>query len=164
MDFNTLEGMSLVVEEIQTFNKGFTPIGRPYWLTTPDKRQNQRAGSVVVAFATEAEANRAIRHRLYIGGISVRVGKLYLTAPTTQCRKCQGFGHLDSYCRRAPTCRLCAGNHATEQHHCNTCQAKGTSCPHLEPKCSNCKQAHTANTRSCEVLQAIKSRPSTTLL
>ena len=54
--------MSLVVEEIQTFNKGLTPIGRPYWLTSSDKRQNQRAGSVVVAFATEAEANRAIQH------------------------------------------------------------------------------------------------------
>ena len=75
--------MSLVVEEIQTFNKGLTPIRTPYWLTSPDKRQNQRAGLVVVAFATEEEANRAIRHRLYIAGISVRVLKFYSIAPTT---------------------------------------------------------------------------------
>jgi len=61
--------MSLVVDEIQTFNKGLKPIGTPYWLTSSDKRQNQRAGSIVVAFATEDKANQAIRHRLYIGGI-----------------------------------------------------------------------------------------------
>jgi hypothetical protein len=163
LDFNTPEGMDLVVDEIQTFNKGFTPIGTPYWLTSLDKRQNQRAGAVVVAFATEEEATRAIRNRLYIAGISVRVEKLYSTAPTTQCQNCQGFGHLDSYCKRTPICKLCAGNHATKQHFCNTCQAKGTSCPHLEPKCSNCQQAHTANTRSCEVLLAIRNKTFTTL-
>lgn len=121
LDFNTPEGMDLVVDEIQTFNKGLTPIGTPYWLTSSDKRQNQRAGSVVVAFATEEEASRAIRNRLYIAGISVRAEKLYSTAPTTQCQKCQGFGHLDSYYKRTPTCKLCAGDHATKQHFCNTC-------------------------------------------
>ena len=70
-DFNNLSEMDLVTKEIKTFNKGLAPIGTPYWLTTPEKRANQRAGSVVVAFATAKEASRAIRHRLYIAGISV---------------------------------------------------------------------------------------------
>lgn len=157
-DFNNPEGMALVVEEIKTFNKGLTPIGTPYWLTSADRRQNQRAGSVVVAFATEDEAKKAIRHRLYIAGISVRVEKLQSTAPTTQCQKCQGFGHLDSYCKRGSICKLCGDKHATQQHHCNTCYAKGTRCPHLAPKCANCQEAHTADTRSCEVLLAIKNK------
>jgi hypothetical protein len=75
--------MQLVVDEITTFNQGFKPIETPYWLTSEAKRANQLAGSVVVAFATESEATRAIRHRLYIGGASVRVEKLYSVAPTT---------------------------------------------------------------------------------
>ena len=40
--------MDLIVEEIKTFNKDLVPIGTPYWLTSSEKRLNQRAGSVVV--------------------------------------------------------------------------------------------------------------------
>jgi hypothetical protein len=157
-DFDTPNGMQLVVDEITTFNQGFKPIGTPYWLTTEAKRKNQLAGSVVVAFATEEEANRAIRQRLYIAGISVRVEKLYSVAPTTQCGKCQGYGHLDNNCKKAPRCQLCSENHATTQHKCSICPIKGAKCPHLAPKCSNCKGAHTANTETCEILLAIKSK------
>ena len=53
--------MALVKEEIVTFNKGLNPIGQPYWLSSKDNRQIKRAGSVAVAFATEEEANRALR-------------------------------------------------------------------------------------------------------
>jgi hypothetical protein len=165
-DFDNPTGMDLIIEEIKTFNKGFSPIGTPHWLTSQEKRQNpnQQAGSVVVAFATTEEANRAIRHRLYIAGISVRVEKLYTTASTTQCQKCQGFGHLENHCKYSAICRLCAGKHSTKQHHCTTCSAKGTRCPHLVPKCANCKEAHTADLKSCEVLIAIKKKKATTTL
>jgi hypothetical protein len=162
-DFNSPEGMGLVLEEIKTFNKGLNPIGTPYWLTPASKRLTQRAGSVAVAFATEAEATRAIRNRLYIAGISARVEKLYSTAPTTQCTKCQGFGHLDSYCKKSPTCRLCSEKHATKQHYCTTCKAKGSPCPHLEPKCINCKGSHAADNKACEILLAIKNKATTTI-
>jgi hypothetical protein len=157
-DFDTPNGMELIISEITTFNKGFTPIGTLYWLTSAEKRQYQQAGSVVVAFATLEEANRAIRHRLYVAGISVRVKKLYTTAPSSQCQNCQAFGHLDSYCRFKPNCRLCSENHATEQHYCAICKAKGAKCAHLAPKCVNCKEAHTADTKTCEIFLAIKSK------
>jgi hypothetical protein len=38
-DFNNEQGMSLIVDEIKTFNKGLTPIGSPYWLTSAENRQ-----------------------------------------------------------------------------------------------------------------------------
>jgi hypothetical protein len=158
IDFNTPEGMELIKEEIKTFNKGLNPIGTPYWLTAPEKRGSQRGGSVAIAFATETEANRAIQNRLYIAGISVRVEKHYFTAPSTQCPKCQGYGHLENYCRRMPKCRLCGESHTTVQHYCNICKTKGSKCPHLEPKCCNCSSSHTANTKTCEVLLAIKNK------
>lgn len=156
-DFNTEGGMDLIHTEITTFNEGYTPIGTPYWLTSQDKRANQRAGSVVVAFKTELEAKRAIRHRLYVAGISVRVEKLFSTPKTTQCSNCQSFGHLSSYCKHNVACRLCAENHPTAQHNCNICKAKGRSCIHLAPKCKNCKEPHVANSRDCEVMQALRS-------
>ena len=153
--------MALIIDEILTFNKGLKPIGTPYWLTSPDKRLNQRAGSVAVAFATKEEADRAIRNRLYIAGLSVRVEKLYSTSPSTQCQKCQGFGHLENHCKKGLFCRLCGEKHATQQHYCNSCQAKGVRCQHLAPKCANCSEPHTADTKSCEVLLAIKHKAPT---
>ena len=161
-DFNNVKEIVLIIDKIKTFNKGLFYIGTLYWLISAEKRLHQLAGSVVVAFATEAEASQAIRHRLYVAGISVRVEKLHTTAPTTQCFKCQGFGHLDTYCKHMPTCRLCGSKHATQQHKCSTCSAKGTRCPHLVPKCANCKEAHSADFKSCEVLIAIKATKATT--
>ena len=162
-DFNNPSGMQLIVDEIKTFNKGFTPIGTPYWLTSASNRQNQLAGSVAIAFATEEEAKRAIKNRLYIAGISVRVEKLYTTAPSTQCTKCQGFGHLDSYCKKTPKCALCSEDHATIQHYCTSCKTKGKKCIHLAPNCANCKQAHTATDKCCEVYLAAKTRTNATI-
>ena len=156
-DFNNEAGMDMILQEIKTFNEGYNPVGTPFWLTAKDKRASQYKGSVVVAFKTEAEATKAIRNRLYIAGISVRVDKLYSTAKSTQCTKCQGYGHLPSYCKKKPICRLCSEVHATSQHKCNTCQSS-QSCIHLTPKCINCKGAHIASSKSCEVYLAIKNK------
>jgi hypothetical protein len=123
LDFNCPEGMDMIVDEIKTFNEGLNPIGKPYWMSSAITRATKRSGSVAIAFATEEEASKAIRNRLYIAGISVRVEKLHSVAPTTQCQICQGFGHLDTYCRKDPICRLCAGSHSTKQHRCNTCKS-----------------------------------------
>jgi hypothetical protein len=156
MDFHIENGPELILEEIKTFNKGFNPIGKPYWLTSPEKRMNQIAGSMVISFSSEEEAKKAIRNRLYIAGLSVRVVKFTSTAPTTQCNKCQSFGHIDQNCKKSAKCGLCSENHTTIQHYCNICKTKGKKCIHLEPKCANCKLPHLANDKTCEVLIAIK--------
>ena len=157
--------MSLLVDEIRTFNKdlNLNPIGKPYWKSDPEKRQMSRAGSVAIAFATEAEATRAIRNRLFVAGISVRVEKLYTASPTRQCLNCQGFGHLDHYCRKPTRCAYCAEEHATKQHYCGVCKKTGYKCLHLVPKCANCHGAHTANHRSCETFTAISNKTAITL-
>ncbi|TVY31300.1 hypothetical protein LSUB1_G008744 [Lachnellula subtilissima] len=65
--------MDLIKDEIRTFNKGLTPLGNLYWILSPENRARQTAGSIAIAFATPEEASTAIRNRLYIAGISVRV-------------------------------------------------------------------------------------------
>ena len=62
-----------------------------------------------------------------------------------------------------PTCRLCGSKHATQQHKCSTCSAKGTRCPHLVPKCANCKEAHTADFKLYKTLIVIKNKKTTTI-
>ena len=109
--FNNPEGMDLLINEIKIFNKGLNPISKLYQLTLADKRQIQLAGFIIIAFTTEQEANKAIKNKLYIANISVRVKKAYFTALSTQCSKCQGFGHLDTYCRKSPNCKFCEENH-----------------------------------------------------
>jgi len=159
-DFDNEEGMDLIVEEIKTFNKGLTPIGRPYWATSRDKRQNgfTRSGSVVVAFPTEIQAKRAIQNRLYIAGISARVEKYYTVASTVQCNKCTGFGHVEHLCKRSPKCILCGEDHVIQEHYCSICKKKGSSCNHLTPKCNNCQGTHLASNKLCEVYLAVKAK------
>jgi hypothetical protein len=160
-DFDHPQGMALIIDEIKTFNKGFTPVGLPYWLTSTENRKEQRAGSIVVSFPTEEQAKRALYNRLYVAGMSVRVRKYYPTASTAQCTKCGGFGHLSSFCKKRYSCLLCSEPHATEQHHCSVCKKNGTKCMHLAPKCINCRGTHTADSKQCEVYQALKNRPTT---
>ncbi|KAF1984490.1 hypothetical protein K402DRAFT_395510, partial [Aulographum hederae CBS 113979] len=95
-----------VFSEISLYNDGLQAIGDPYWLTSAEKRKVQKAGSIVVAFATEKEASYCIRNRVYIAGISARVEKMYSTPVNAQCRQCQGFDHLESRCRNPPKCQL----------------------------------------------------------
>jgi hypothetical protein len=166
-EFDTPEGMDLVLEEIKIFNKGLEPIGQPYWATSKEKRDSglQRAGSVVVAFPTEAQANRAIKNRLLIAGISAKVVKYHTISSTAQCTRCAGYGHLDSICKKDPKCLLCGEGHVTENHFCSICKKKGKKCPHVTTKCSNClSTAHSASSKLCEVYLAIKQATTATTI
>lgn len=84
-DFTEEYSLDLIKEEIQEYNRSLNlrAIGTPYWLTSIEKRATQRGGAVVVAFATEEEAKRAISNRLNIVGLSVRVERLHVVSPTT---------------------------------------------------------------------------------
>lgn len=159
-DFDNANFGEMVKDEIKTFNHGLNIIGNPYWLTSEEKRPHQFSGSIVVAFATEIEAQRAIRNRLYMAGRSLKVEKQYSVAPTSQCSKCQGFGHLDSRCTRPEKCQICAGNHHTKLHRCTSCPSKGKACVHTLVKCINCGLNHKADDLSCEVYRALKDRPT----
>lgn len=157
-EFSGTRGMDLILEEIKTFNPEFKPIGTPFWLTPSSKRAHQQEGAIVIAFATKSEAELAIRKRLYIAGISTRVEKFYESKPTTQCQKCQGFGHQDTHCKRNPSCGLYGGKHITAIHLCIVCNIRGKLCSRLITKCSNCQGNHTASSKSCEIFKSIQQK------
>lgn len=163
-EFNINEGLldfELVLNEIRTFNKGLEPIGKSYWATTRSTRESglKRIGTIIIAFPTEDQANRAIKNRLYIAGISAKVAKFIAISSTAQCKKCAGFGHSDLFCKKEPKCILCAENHITSTHFCTTCKKTNTKCNHLSIKCVNCKSiTHSADSKLCEVYLAIKNK------
>ena len=159
-EYFTNEDLVILKSEIPTFNKGLQIVGNPFWLTSEEKRRNQRTGSACIAFKTEQEALKAIRNRLYVLGISVRAEKLHSTPRSTQCQKCQKFGHTETRCQGNPTCKICGEAHPTGLHRCNTCGAKGRICSHTLLSCSNCKRAHTADNKTCEIYQATLLRSS----
>jgi hypothetical protein len=71
-DFDVDNGLASIREEIETYNSGLKPTNDPIWLTSQTKRREVQGASVLVTFQTEEEAKRAIRHRLFIGGASLR--------------------------------------------------------------------------------------------
>jgi hypothetical protein len=71
-DFDVENGLASIREEIETYNSGLKSISDPIWLTSQSKRREVQGASVLVTFQTEEEAKRAIRHRLFIGGTSLR--------------------------------------------------------------------------------------------
>jgi len=154
--FNTEGGMDLIVDEIKTFNQGLEPVGVPYWLTSKERRQNQRAGTVVVAFKTEKEANTVVRHGISIAGLRLRAEKMLRTPRTSQCSRCLGFGHRDIKCRKAFKCRLCAEEHSSKQHKCGACESTEL-CQHIKAKCLNCNGEHTADSKDCKTYLTIRN-------
>jgi hypothetical protein len=152
--FDSENGMELVKEEINTFNKhlNLKLTGQPYWLTTREKRDDpfRLHGSVVVSFEKEEDAIKALRNRINIAGISAKTERFNSVSPTSQCRNCCGFGHHQDHCKRQVACKICGERHATAQHKCSTCGSAGRFCSHTTPKCANCGSDHQADSKNCE--------------
>lgn len=154
-DFANPDALDLVAREISEFNPEVKTIGKPYWLKPVANRgPAQQYASAVVAFATEGEANNALRRRLLVGGRLCKVVKMWQTSKTTLCSHCHQFGHKAEHCKDPPTCALCAEPHVTAEHSCIHCTVKGRSCPHTQTKCVNCGEDHPSTSRDCPVLAA----------
>jgi hypothetical protein len=125
------------------------PITRPVWLSTEKNRSEKRHASVLIAFETKEEADRALRNRLYIAGVSMRVTEFTPKSSIEQCIKCQGFNHSIKACKKAYACSFCGKDHPTRLHTCLECKTRGNSCVHTVIRCSNCLGPHKATDKTC---------------
>jgi hypothetical protein len=115
-----------------------------------------------VAFPTEIQANRAIKNRLLIAGISAKVVKYHTISSTVQYSKYTGFGHLDSICKREPKYLLYSKSYVTENHFCPICKKKGKKYPYITTKYSNCSSTiYSASSKLYKVYLAIKQATTT---
>ncbi|KAF7579544.1 hypothetical protein PtrM4_037840 [Pyrenophora tritici-repentis] len=152
------ETLEILHTEIPAYNNGLQITGNPYWISR--EWQNKKNSSIVIAFKTAEDAAR-LGGRITILGQTLFTEKFKPIAASTQCLNCQQFGHPATRCRNQPACNLCGEEHATTTHKCSVCNTKGKPCNHTLPHCSNCKEPHFANSKECELYQAVtKSIPA----
>jgi hypothetical protein len=84
--FNFAEGIKLLKNEIEIFN-GIHPVA-VNWLSSSQNRDMKKHCSAVIAFDSEAAANKALKSRLLITNISVRTAKYEEKRTTKQYKKC----------------------------------------------------------------------------
>lgn len=65
-----------------------------------------------------------------------------------QCKNCQDYNHVRTFCHRRPKCVKCAGDHKSSE-----CKLDKNS----KPKCTNCKEEHTANYRGCPYARGLQA-------
>ena len=152
------ETLEILHTEIPAYNNGLQITGNPYWISR--EWQNKKNSSIVIAFKTAEDAAK-LGGRITILGQTLFTEKFKPIAASTQCLNCQQFGHPATRCRNQPACNLCGKEHATTTHKCSVCNTKGKPCNYTLPHCSNCKEPHFANSKECELYQAVtKSIPA----
>jgi hypothetical protein len=113
--------------------------------------------SAIISFETKAEADKAIRNRLYIVGISMRVIK-YIPIKSIQYKRYQGFDHSEYSCYKDYKCSICAKNHPIRLYLYATCNIKGEVCVHTKIECTNCQKNHQATDKICKKFQALQGK------
>ncbi|SLM39078.1 hypothetical protein LPUS_09506 [Lasallia pustulata] len=68
--FNTRDGLEMLQEEVELFNKGIKLVTKPVWLSTAENRQNKMHASAIISVATQEEAQNALRTRVVVAGIA----------------------------------------------------------------------------------------------
>src|SRR5205809_5275675 len=156
--FSMDEGLSLLKEEIETFNPGLKLLKNPIWLSSQENRQNNRHATILIAVENAKQAQTAIENRLCIAGNWLIAEKCQNFLFKKQCLNCQKFDHSTRACFAQAICQICAEMHKTSQHNCNICNIQGQICSHAILKCSNCGENHTANNNACEFKMSIENK------
>ena len=71
--------------------------------------------------------------------------------PERYCTNCWSMEHPTTACRRQlPRCKLCAGDHRTDDHVCSQCNTlRGDCFCSTSKRCCNCKGQHIATAYDC---------------
>ena len=73
--FSTDDGLYFLGQEIEIFNPGIKLMKTPQYLSSEENRVNKLHRSVVVQLKDQEMVEKAIKFRLFLGGILVKVEK-----------------------------------------------------------------------------------------
>lgn len=156
--------MDLVISEIKTFNKGLNSIRRPYWLISLEIYNSglNRLGSVVVAFPIEEQANKVIKNRLFIAGISAKVVK-YRSISNNKYKNYRSFANLERFYKKDSKYILYASPYIYIEYYYTIYKLKGKRCIYLTPKYINYNStSYLADLKLYKVFLALKTKPNKT--
>jgi hypothetical protein len=138
-------------EEIEMLYPAAKLAKAPRWLNTAENRQEKAASSMVITLVGRTKLTKML---LFNRECDVR--EYIPFRDTTQCSRCQLFGHPAALCKAAPACAVCAQPHLTHHHPCTIpgCP-KGRRCTHPPLCCALCQQPHKATDRSCPIYLAL---------
>src|SRR5436190_5721672 len=111
--FSMDEGLSLLKDEIETFNPGLKLLKNPIWLSSQENRQNNRHATILIAVENAKQAQTAIENRLCIAGNWLIAEKCQNFLFKKQCLNCQKFDHSTRACFAQAVCQICAEEHKT---------------------------------------------------
>ena len=120
--FNTAQGLKMLKEEVELFNKEIKLVTEPVWLSTEKNRQNKMHSLTIISLATQEEVQKALRTRIIVAGTTVHAVKYTDNKSHDQCLKCQEFKHTHQKCINATTCQICAEKHNIRDHTCYICK------------------------------------------
>lgn len=125
-------------------NKGFNVLEAVNILCNKTKKP---LNLFMLSFDNKEDASKVYEIKV-INYQKVKIEELRKTSTRiVQCKNCQGFNHVKTYCHKQPRCVKCAGEHESE---------KCTKQVNEPPKCVNCGKPHTANYRGCEVAKELQ--------
>jgi hypothetical protein len=122
----------------------------PRWLTPPERREHKACSTIVMTLTGNMKKDAIGRQNLIVCNRECQVDDYIAYGRSTQCRKCQAYGHPAALCQNNSCCAVCAGPHETREHPCTlpTCK-KGPACIHPPIRCANCNSPHKASDPNC---------------
>jgi hypothetical protein len=147
-----MKDQNTTIEQLLADNHTVIPNGKiafVAWLTRD--ATSKRASSIVVEFEEPDTANAIIYAGMAWQG-QIHQCQLYDRAcRLKQCFRCFNYGHIGTQCQLAEVCGHCAEQHETRR--CEKRQAEG-----FIPKCTVCKEEHTAWSSACSARKQERHR------
>jgi len=131
-------------------NLQLVQVQTPRWLTPPERREHKACSTIVMTLTGNIKKDAIGRHNLIVCNRECQVNDYITYGRSTQCRKCQAYGHPAALCQNNSCCAVCAGPHETREHPCTlpACK-KGSACIHPPIRCANCNLPHKARDPNC---------------
>jgi len=122
----------------------------PRWLTPADRREHKANSTIVMMLTGNINKAQIGRQHLIVCNRQCELDDYITYGRSTQCRKCQAYGHPAALCRNKPRCAVCADHHETKEHPCALpiCK-KGPAGTHPPIRCTNCDTPHKASDPNC---------------
>ena len=122
----------------------------PRWLTPAERREHKTHSTVVMTLTGNIKKASIGRQHLIVCNRQCELDDYIAYGRSTQCRRCQAYGHPAALCRNNPRCAVCADPHETKEHPCTLpiCK-KGPACTHPPIRCANCDAPHKASDPNC---------------